>query len=67
MMKSNDPSRVYRMSEVLKIYGVSKPTLYRWIKKGSFPSPFLLGGPGTRAKGWLGDTLANHQSSLRHE
>ena len=64
MKPLNDPSRVFRMPEVLKLYGVSKPTLHRWIKRGTFPAPILLGGPGTRAKGWLGPTLTKHQQSL---
>jgi predicted DNA-binding transcriptional regulator AlpA len=60
----NDPSQVFRFPEVLKLYNVSKPTLYRWIKKGTFPPPISLGGPGSRAKGWLGPTLVEHQRNL---
>ena len=64
MEASQDPSRIYRLPDVLKIYNVSKPTIYRWIKQGTFPAPVLLGGPGTRAKGWLGNVLVEHQKGL---
>ena len=56
--------RVYRLPEVLQIVGVSKPTLYRWIRRGKFPSPVLLGGEGSRARGWLGHRLNRWSNSL---
>ena len=67
MDANHDLSKIYRLSEILDIYNVSKPTIYRWVKEGKFPAPVSLGGPGTRAKGWLGTTLVEHQRSLTTE
>lgn len=56
--------RIYRLPEVLKITGVSKPSIYRWVRKGHFPKPVLIGGQGTRAKGWRGSDLNTWNNSL---
>lgn len=42
----------------------SKPTGYRWIKKGTFP-PGRLYGPNVR--GWTGRELAEHDANLPTE
>ncbi len=39
----------YRMRDVLRITGLSRPTLYRRIAAKKFPAPVHLGG---RACGW---------------
>ncbi len=36
-------SRFVRMSELVKIIGVSKCTLWRWRQAGVFPNPVHLG------------------------
>ena len=41
---------VLRAVEVCAILGVTRQTLYRWSKKGSFPSSVKL---GPQARGWL--------------
>ncbi|EPT7062053.1 helix-turn-helix transcriptional regulator [Cronobacter turicensis] len=44
-------NRILRKKEVLHLTGISAPTMYRLIAKGSFPfSRSLTGG---RAVGWL--------------
>ena len=50
--------RLYREKEVLKIVGVSRSTLNRWIKKKKFPPPKKIGPraiawPEGRLKHWI--------------
>jgi len=33
----------YRLPELLKMFGISKPSLYRWIKTNGFPRPIKVG------------------------
>lgn len=47
------PAIVLRLPEVLRRIGVSRSTLYAWIKGGHFPSPIKLGGSQHSASGWL--------------
>lgn len=58
--------RIYRLPEVVQITGMSKPSIYRWIRENKFPAPSLIGGPGTRAKGWWGAVLAAWYAGLSH-
>jgi len=44
----------YRMREVLRITGLSRPTVYRRIAANRFPPPVHLGG---RACGWSSASL----------
>ncbi|MDE0351214.1 MAG: AlpA family phage regulatory protein [bacterium] len=44
--------RVVRLPEVLEITGLSRTTIWRRERDGSFPSPIRLGGERTRAVGW---------------
>lgn len=44
--------RVVRMAEVLEITGLSRTTIWRRERDGSFPSPIRLGGEHTRAVSW---------------
>lgn len=44
----------YRMRDVLRITGLSRPTLYRRIAARRFPAPVHLGG---RACGWHSGAL----------
>ena len=50
-MKSAE-KRILRIKEVKEIAGVSRATIDRWVKKGSFPKSVKLGGPNTRSVGW---------------
>ncbi|MXW18356.1 MAG: AlpA family transcriptional regulator [Gemmatimonadetes bacterium] len=47
-------TRVLRAREVVSEIGVSKATLYRWVRSGGFPKPIKL-GPG--AVGWRREEL----------
>ena len=35
--------RFLRLSEVIDRVGVSRPTIYRWMSKGSFPKQIAIG------------------------
>ncbi len=37
------PKLAYRMSDLIEMFGVSKPTFYRWIKEDYFPKPAKVG------------------------
>jgi len=45
---------------VLKVTGLSKPTVYRLCAAGRFPKPFKL---DQRASGWLEDEVAQWQAA----
>lgn len=42
--------RLLRLNEVLRIVGVSKPSLYRAVSRGEFPRPCKVFG--ARASAW---------------
>ena len=46
--------RIYRLKELTSLLGVSKETIYYWIRQGNFPVPIKL---GKRASGWLGEDI----------
>lgn len=46
--------RIYRIKELVSLLGVSKETIYYWIRQGSFPKPIKL---GSRLSGWLGEDV----------
>ena len=49
-MPTGDAPRVLaRLPTVLKITGLGRSTIYRWIAEGSFPAPVRL---GPRAVAW---------------
>ena len=58
--------RLMRLPEVLRLVGVSRSTLYRWVKAGRFPPPVLL---GPRAVAWWAsqvyEWMANRPSARR--
>lgn len=37
-------AEILTTEDVCKYLGVSEPTLYRFIKKGTIPKPFKMGG-----------------------
>ena len=48
---SADPTpTLLRLPEILRRIGVSKATVYRWIREGAFPEPVRL---GANAVAWL--------------
>lgn len=42
--------KILRLPAVMAMLGVSKPTIYLWIKRGAFPAPLKI---GPKASGWL--------------
>lgn len=44
---------ILRMPAVVQMTGLCRTTIWRRVKKGQFPKPFLLGGEGSRCIGWL--------------
>lgn len=50
--------KILRLPAVLEMLGVSKPTIYLWIRKGNFPAPLKI---GPKASGW---SLAEIESWL---
>ena len=51
-MPSGNGSRPHflRISEVIRRVGVSRPTIYRWMSKGSFPKQIAI---GANSVAWL--------------
>ncbi len=60
--KRKQQRRLYRMNDVIQMYDLSKPTIYRMIKSGLFPKPVKV---GERAVRWKGSTLAVWEDGLR--
>ena len=44
---------ILRVHHVLQLIPISRSTLWRWVDAGYFPPPVRLGGPESRAIGWL--------------
>lgn len=42
----SDDKRFLKMSEVCERLGVSRYTVYEWVKKGELPKPYKPGGTG---------------------
>ena len=57
--------QIMRQPEVLHVLSISSSTLWRWIECGQFPRPVRIGGPNSRAVGWLRSTVEDHLSSLQ--
>ena len=53
MKKINPPDKglhgILRLHDVLRLIGVSRSTIYKWVGVGVFPPPVKL---GARAVGW---------------
>ncbi len=58
---SADLSLMLRPSAAAKLLGVSVPTLYRWVKNGTFPAPRRL---GPRVSAWLRREIEEYLESL---
>lgn len=48
--------KILRLPAVMAMLGVSKPTIYLWIKRGAFPVPIKI---GPKASGWLLSEIEN--------
>jgi prophage regulatory protein len=59
--RAGDPPRLLaRLPTVLKVTGLGRSTIYRWIAEGSFPAPVRL---GPRAVAWRWSDLDRWTSS----
>ena len=45
-------AEILRIKDVIRVTRLSRTSIWRYIKTGSFPAPIALGGPGSRATGW---------------
>lgn len=57
----NDPISVLRLPEVERRTGLTRPTIYRKAKDGSFPRPIRLGG---NSSGWVESEVNDWLSNL---
>ena len=62
---SDLPKLIVRMPEVIEMVGLSKSTIERKVKNGSFPPKFRLAG--TRARGWRMSDLQEWADNLDKE
>jgi prophage regulatory protein len=46
-----------KLPEVRKRTTLGRTSIWRRIKAGTFPKPFLLGGQGSRAVAWLASDI----------
>jgi prophage regulatory protein len=53
--------RIYRRSELGELTGYHIDYIRQLVRDGRFPKPISLGGPGSRAKGWLASDIAAWQ------
>ena len=44
-------SEILRIKDVIKITQLSRTSIWRYVKSGSFPKPVALGGPGVSRHG----------------
>ena len=51
--------RILRIEDVLEMTGLSRSSLYRRVKDGTFPASLRLGGETSRAVGWLQSEVAD--------
>jgi len=42
-MQNNNEVKFYRLSQLNKQLGVSRSSIWAWVKNGSFPKPIKLG------------------------
>ena len=62
-MSYQAPFNHLRVGQVAEIYGVSTPTIWRWLKENRIPKPIKIGG-STR---WLSKEVIDYMLSLHKE
>ncbi len=55
--------RIYRLPQIIEMYNISKPTVYRLMKDGKFPQSVNL---GPRARGWFRSALEDWERGLHN-
>lgn len=53
-MNTNQINHVVRLPAIINMTGMSKPTIYAWIKEGKFPRPIKI---GTRSVAWIAEEV----------
>ena len=61
MVKTGTEVEVWRLPYVCKVTGLSKPSIYRMMKEGNFPSAKKL---NERAVGWISTDVTDWIQSL---
>lgn len=59
-------TKILKLPEVTAMTGLSRSSVYDFVKKGAFPAPIPL---GSRAVGWLESDIANwieQRAAMRH-
>lgn len=54
MAEQYQPSKILRRKQVEALTGLSRSTIYAWVRDGIFPGPISL---GPKAVGWLQSEL----------
>ncbi|WP_419862451.1 helix-turn-helix transcriptional regulator [Candidatus Poriferisodalis sp.] len=47
-----DDLTIFRLPAVIELTSLSRSTIWRRVKEGSFPQPLRLGGTDSSARGW---------------
>ena len=55
-MSYQTPFQHLRVGQVANVYGVSIPTIWRWLKENRIPKPTKIGG----SKRWLNIEIENN-------
>ena len=55
--------KIIRIKDVVEVTALSKTTIWRRMRAGEFPPAIRLGGPSTRAVGWV---LSDVEAWLAH-
>ncbi len=60
---ANEAAEWLRSRDLLRRFGISDVTLWRWVKAGKFPAPTKLGS--TRSLFWLRSAVETWEASRR--
>jgi predicted DNA-binding transcriptional regulator AlpA len=52
---------VYQSSDIMTMFGISRATLWRWVKNGTLPAPVKF---GTRLNVWKPEQIENFIAKL---
>jgi prophage regulatory protein len=63
----SNPDRILRLKEVLARVGLSRSTVYAWMKEGKFPAQVklgrhLVGWSDKSVSAWLNETIGGGQN-----
>lgn len=61
LLKSFRPGTLIRIQEVCELLGTSRSSIYRWVKKGTFPAPVHVSESTVR---WSVDAIQAWRESL---